>query len=385
MINNFLKKYSEFDIDISDSVLYNKLITKIDDQCFYYDSNSNIFDDNNNNTNSIIHFNARSLSKNINNITNYLDCIKLKFDIIVITETWLNEFNSNIHFIKGYNALHTTRLHKRGGGTSIYINNNFKFKSIDILCKTIPNKFDIVGAEIELDNLNKIIVSGIYKYPEYDITDFSDDLFDIINPFMNNSNVYLCGDFNINLMKDKCPKVNNFIDVLHSLDLHPLITKPSRICDSISSLIDNIYTNNNTIPCSNGLLYTDLSDHLPIFSIFKLMVYTKNKKNKKLSKYIKIISEQNLIDFNVFLKNYDWSSILDNSNINDSFEEFINIILFNKDNFSSTKKINLNSEYKPWLSHGLKKCIIKKNNFLKFIKKIIQFPIIQITKNIKIV
>ena len=93
---------------------------------------------------------------------------------------------------------------------------------------------------------------------------------------MNNSNVYLCGDFNINLMKDKCPKVNNFIDLLHSLDLHPLITKPSRICDSISSLIDNIYTNNNTIPCSNGLLYTDLSDHLPIFSIFKLMVYTKN-------------------------------------------------------------------------------------------------------------
>ena len=46
-------------------------------------------------------------------------------------------------------ALHTTRLHKRGGGISIYINNNFKFKSIEILCKTIPNKFDIVGAEIE--------------------------------------------------------------------------------------------------------------------------------------------------------------------------------------------------------------------------------------------
>ena len=119
-------------------MLYNTLITKIDDQCFYYDSNSNIFDDNNNNTNSIIHFNARSLFKNINNITNYLDCIKLKFDIIVIAETWLNEFNSNIHFIKGYNALHTTRLHKRGGGTSIYINTNFKFKSIEILCKTIP-------------------------------------------------------------------------------------------------------------------------------------------------------------------------------------------------------------------------------------------------------
>ena len=54
------------------------------------------------------------------------------------------------------------------------------------------------------------------------------------------------------------------------------------------------------------------------------------------------------------INNYDWSSILDNSDINDSFEEFINIILFNKENLSSTKKINLNSEYKPMLSHGLK-------------------------------
>ena len=120
-------------------------------------------------------------------------------------------------------------------------------------------------------------VVGIYTYPEYDIHDFSDKLFDIINPFMNKSNVYLCGDFNVNLRKDNCSKVNHFIDVLHSLDLHPLITKPSRICDNTSSLIYNIYTNNSTIPCSSGLLYIYLSDHLPIFSIFKLIVYTTNK------------------------------------------------------------------------------------------------------------
>ena len=225
-------------------MIYNTLITKIDDQYMYYDSNSNIFDDNNNNnnnTNSIIHFNARSLSKHINDITNYLDCIKLKFDIIVMSEKWLNKCNSNVHLMKGYNALHTTRLHKRGGGTSIYIKDNFKFKSIESLCETIPKQLYIVGAEIDLDNRNKIIVSGIYKYPEYDMHDFSDELFDIINPFMNKSNVYLCEDFNVNLIKDNCPKVNHFIDVLYSVDLHPLIIKPYRICDSTFSLIDYYY------------------------------------------------------------------------------------------------------------------------------------------------
>ena len=137
MSNTFKKNYSEFDIDISDSKIYNTLITKIDDQCIYYDSNFNIFDDNinNNNTISIMHFNARSLSKNMNDITNYLDCITLKFDIIVITETWLNKFNSNVYFMN-CTLLHTTILHKRGGGTSIYIKDNFKFKSIENLCNT---------------------------------------------------------------------------------------------------------------------------------------------------------------------------------------------------------------------------------------------------------
>ena len=80
------------------------------------------------------------------------------------------------------------------------------------------------------------------------------------------------------------------------------------------------------------------------------MVYTKNKKNKKLSKYIKIISEQNLIDFNIFLKNYEWSYLLNNSDIYDSFGKCINIIQFNKDTFYSTKKYiyiqNINHGYR---------------------------------------
>ena len=61
--------------------------------------------------------------------------------------------------------------------------------------------------------------------------------------------------------------------------------------------------------------------------------------------------------------------ILVNSDNYDSFEEFINIIQFNKDKFSSTTKINLNSEYKPSLSYILNKYIVKQIKFFKFIKK----------------
>ena len=52
----------------------------------------------------------------------------------------------------------------------------------------------------------------------------------------------------------------------------PQITKPTRIIPTSATLIDNIYSNNilgeNTQ--MQGIIYTDISDHLPIFLLTKL-------------------------------------------------------------------------------------------------------------------
>ena len=44
---------------------------------------------------SFIHFNCRSLKSNFVNLHSYLQTLKQKFDIIAISETWLND-NDNI-------------------------------------------------------------------------------------------------------------------------------------------------------------------------------------------------------------------------------------------------------------------------------------------------
>ena len=54
-----------------------------------------------------------------------------------------------------------------------------------------------------------------------------------------------------------------------SLGLHYLITKPSRITKTSSTLIDNILTNNILYEHISGLIFEDLSDHLPIFTLCK--------------------------------------------------------------------------------------------------------------------
>ena len=52
--------------------------------------------------------------------------------------------------------------------------------------------------------------------------------------------------------------------------MYPLISKPTRITSSTATLIENIFTNNLEQSMSSGILYTDLSDHLPIFQVTHL-------------------------------------------------------------------------------------------------------------------
>ena len=58
---------------------------------------------------SVIHFNARSLSSSLNLVSNFLTEFNLNFDIIAISETWLNTQIEGDYNIKGYDAYHKVR------------------------------------------------------------------------------------------------------------------------------------------------------------------------------------------------------------------------------------------------------------------------------------
>jgi hypothetical protein len=49
--------------------------------------------------------------------------------------------------------------------------------------------------------------------------------------------------------------------------LLPIISKPARITSKTATLIDKIFTNSIHKTQLSGILYSDISDHLPIFLI----------------------------------------------------------------------------------------------------------------------
>ena len=70
----------------------------------------------------------------------------------------------------------------------------------------------------------------------------------------------------MNFLEDNSRVQASFSDVVRSLSLLPLITRPTRITETSATLLDNFIVNNPS-NITSGILTVDVSDHLPIFLI----------------------------------------------------------------------------------------------------------------------
>ena len=81
----------------------------------------------------------------------------------------------------------------------------------------------------------------------------------------------------------------------------------NRVCPRVelilnysATLIDNIITNIHEYPIKSGILYNDISDHFPIFNIYKLG-WQNTKKYKSIFK--RNTNLKNMNKLNISLKN----------------------------------------------------------------------------------
>ena len=71
---------------------------------------------------SIIHFNARSMSANFNKLKSVLSSFDFTFDVIAVSETWLNNDDLDSFHMDDYADIHTCRPNRGGGGVALYVN-----------------------------------------------------------------------------------------------------------------------------------------------------------------------------------------------------------------------------------------------------------------------
>ena len=78
---------------------------------------------------------------------------------------------------------------------------------------------------------------------------------------------FLLGDFNIDLLEFNKNVVGRYIDTLTSLNFFLTISLPTRITDTTTTVIDNIFVSPHENTYESGNLLTGISDHLARFII----------------------------------------------------------------------------------------------------------------------
>ena len=217
----------------------------------------------------------------------------------------------------------------------MYLSDDFEAKVRDDLCFVNEELAESLFLEIPRAQGKNIVIGVIYRPPNQSVGDFLFAYKELIGKISEeNQTCYIMGDFNFNLMDHHC----EFLDGMYSNMFIPLITRPTRITSQTATLIDNIFTNQLSHCLRSGLLFTDISDHLPVFSIcFEDKTYTRNVNDVIV---FRDKNKQNVAKFDD--PNISYKTFLS------KYTEIYNLSF-------PLRKINANksSISKPWSSKGL--------------------------------
>ena len=240
------------------------------------------------------------------------------------------------------------------------------------------NENELEPVFIKLHSSNQTTKIGcIYRPPCNEHDNFLEKFNSIISRLqINSSNCIICGDFNYCLIKASNGSIRDadFYETATSFSLLPVIKKPTRIAsrnvdgtitESISA-IDNILTNclSNVQP---GLFSDEISDHMPIFAVFKNYFCCVNENIKKSFRQC---YEQNLNNLAFEFVNSINIDELVSLNVDESIGILHQTILdcYNTCCPIKTKNISQNSRKKPWLTNEIKNQIKKKQNLFVLLK-----------------
>ena len=293
---------------------------------------------------SLFHINACSLRKNFDDLEHLLKCTNKVFDIVAVSETRITRnasLTSNIN-LQNY-SFEFTPTESNAGGTLLYIANHLSYKPCTDLGLNKSNQLESTFIEIINSRKINIIVGCLYKHPNMDVSDFNENYLNTLLDKLSKENkqVFLLGDFNINLLNynDHQP-TNEFLDSLASNSFIPHILQPTRTTSHSKTLIDSIFSNIISHEVVSGNITTTISDHLPQF-LFAPNVLSKNscqKSNIYERDWSKFIQTDFLLDY--FDKH--WSDVLqlDQQDVNLSIESFLDNMNSLLDEHTPLKRIN---------------------------------------------
>lgn len=361
-------KYNN-DLDINQSCLRSKYLNVPQSEYIFLDSFPLV--KSNCNTKSVLSMNIRSIPANITSFVDLiLDNTGATFDVIGLTETRLDSDLIPLYQLPEYNMFNQCR-NRYGGGVTLYVSNSYS--------STMMNEFSFVEPYLECVSVQcdvnnntgkKILYMCIYRPPNGNINCFINKMNEILS-LVNDIkyyDIYILGDFNLDLMKNNEKNVFEFINLMYSFSLFPLITKPTRVTNDSATLIDHIWITRTEDNIANYIIHSDITDHFPVLSQFNSI---KREPAKPVFIKKRLITQTAVEHFITDLSEVNWEDVLTSNCASESYNLFFTRFIsfyhkhFPEKNICLKKK----DERSPYVTPALKKSIKEKNRLERLASK----------------
>ena len=310
----------------------------------------------------ILHLNIRSLR----NSSHLIQLRELnnheKFDIITISETWLNSTITSAEIkLDSYKLFRLDRLHKRGGGVCAYIRSEFKSKVLKDFSGISDRNFHQLWLSIQVKKSQSILVCVAYRPDDCPLSFFEDTLKPAyIQGLALNRPIVILGDLNCDDLDSTCREYTALNSFAREMNLKQLIEQPTRITATTESLLDIIFVSVASSVRRSGVINVPISDHLPVY------VELEVKPPKPSPQYISVRSYRNydpeLFTVDLALHSDPLLSVFDGSDVNIKLNTFNNVFRQVLDVHAPVKTIKIRNRPCPFVTNDIKELMKARNS-----------------------
>lgn len=266
-----------------------------------------------------------------------------KPSIITLSETWLtNRISNNEIKLANYVLYRADRGTKTGGGVVTYVSSNLVS---ELIIPDVSLHFECIFVKVTLHENKYITIGNIYRPPSAPDDSFN-SMISTIHSITYKNELIILGDFNKNWLVKSSSKEKN---IFGRLNLTQLISEPTRVTSTCQSLLDWILVSHPNRFLKAGVMSDCLSDHSPVYCIWKIKLPKLPPKLIKIRQYKKMNVDR-FIDDLISIK---WDRYQLIPNVQDAWDflysEFTEVL----DKHAPLKTIKVKGNHLPWITSDL--------------------------------
>jgi len=285
-----------------------------------------------------------------------------QYDILGISETWLDDAVDADLFIQGYQMPFRRDFNRHQRGIMVYVADSLPAKRrMDLE----PSTCEIICIEVQLNKM-KVLVCNCYRVQYYDVVDFGADIECIVDKASADyDGIYIMGDMNARNQKFWDGDITNtegraIHSIFTQLGMKELISEPTRCVGNTQSCIDLIFTNNQSLVSLVGTKdkISEKCDHLPIFAYLTI----KTRTPCSYKRWVWDFKRGDYDKFRQLLLNAPWHSCYSDRNVDETVHNWTSLFTHCAEQCVPHYEATIRPGDKPFMSTQIRKLMRKRDS-----------------------